>query len=169
QPFEIGIALRFLQPYRNDPAVLGGLNFFVIPIRAFDQTNSKTCPALASPRNQIMQIVFGVAQISLNDNAGMRPVAKLRLGEEGAKKFEGRIFVRVAFHVEIDESAELLRAAQNRAKLWREMRNCVSRIGRIHLRIERGNFYRHIYDWEQLGVLAERIGPAARFPGEMFE
>src|SRR2546421_1174198 len=27
EPFEIGIALGFLQPYRNDPAVLGGLNF----------------------------------------------------------------------------------------------------------------------------------------------
>src|SRR5436309_7149145 len=107
EPFEMRIALGLLQPYRNDPAVLGGLNFFVIPIRAFDQTNRKTRPSLSSPRDQIMQINFGVTQISLNDNAGMRPVAKLRLGKERSKKFEGRVFVRVAFHVEIDESAEL--------------------------------------------------------------
>jgi hypothetical protein len=43
------------------------------------------------------------------------------------------------------------------------------RISRVHLRIERRNFYRHIYDWEELGVFAQRIGPAARFPGEMLK
>jgi hypothetical protein len=49
------------------------------------------------------------------------------------------------------------------------MRNRVGRIGRVHLRIERRNFYRHIYDWEELGVFAKRIGPAARLPGEMLQ
>src|SRR5439155_18290494 len=100
--------LRFLQPYRNDPAVLGGLNFFVIPIRAFDQTNGETRPARSSPRNQINQILFRVAQVSLNDDAGVWPIAKLRLGEKHSEEFKGRVVVRVAFHVEMDESAELL-------------------------------------------------------------
>ena len=129
-------------------------DFFVIPIRAFDQPDGETRPARPSPRNQIAQIRFGVAQVSLNDDAGVRPIAKLRLGEKRLKEFERRVFVRVAFHVEIDESAELFGAAQNRAELRREMRDRVRRIGRIHLRIERGNFYRNIYDREELGVFA---------------
>ena len=99
----------------------------------------------------------------------MRPVAKLRLSEKRAKEFERRVFVRVALHVEIDESAELFGAAQDRTQLWNKMRDGVGRIGRIHLRIERGNFYGDIYDGKQLGVFAKRIAPAASFAGEMLE
>jgi hypothetical protein len=35
----------------------------------------------------------------------MRPVFKLLFGENRFEKFERRIFLRVTFHVEIDESA----------------------------------------------------------------
>ena len=91
----------------------------------------------------------------------MRPVAELRLGEERPEKFERGVFVRVTLHVEIDERAEFARAPQDRAQFRREMRDRVLRIGRIHLRIERGDFHRNVDHREELGVLAERIGPAA--------
>ena len=77
--------------------------------------------------------------------------------------------MRIAFHVEIDESAKLFGAVQDWPQLRSEMREGVGRIGRINLRIERGNFYGDIYDGEELGVLAERIGPAASFASEMLE
>ena len=54
-------------------------------------------------------------------------------------------------------------------QLRREMRDRVRRIGRIHLRIERGDFYREIDDRKKFGAVAERIGPAARVFGETFE
>ena len=40
----------------------------------------------------------------------MRPIAEFRLGEKRSEKFERGILVRVTFHVEIDEGAELSRA-----------------------------------------------------------
>ena len=49
--FKIRVALRFLQKDRNRPAVLAALDFFVIPVGAFDQTNGETRAALATPRN----------------------------------------------------------------------------------------------------------------------
>ena len=67
--------------------------------------------------------------------------------------------MRVAFHVEIDESADLSRTAQKRPQLGREMGNCIRRIGRIYLRIERRNFDRQIYNWKELGIFAQRVGP----------
>ena len=71
--------------------------------------------------------------------------------------------MRVAFHIEINEGAEFAGATQNCPQLRREMRNGVSRIGRIHLRIERGDFHGEIYDRKKLGIFSERIGPASRF------
>ena len=86
------------------------------------------------------QIPLGVVQVRLNDDAGMRPIAKLRLGEKRFEKLERRVFVRVAFHVEINESADLSRAAQKWSQLGREMGNSILWIRRVYLRIERRNF-----------------------------
>src|SRR4029077_1052855 len=90
-------------------------------------------------------------------------------GAERFEKVEGSVFMGVTFHVEVDKRAQLARAAQDRPELRPEMRDRAGWIGRVHLRIERGNFYREIYDWKKLGVCSERIGPAACFAREMFE
>ncbi len=44
-----------------------------------------------------------------------------------------------------------------------------SGIGRIHLRIERGDFHGNIHDRKEPFILAERISPAAGLPGESVE
>ena len=49
------------------------------------------------------------------------------------------------------------------------MRNRVGRIGRIHLRIERGDFYGKIYDRKKFRAFAERIAPVLGVLGEMLE
>ena len=46
------------------------------------------------------------------------------------------------------------------------MRNGIRWIGRIHLRIERGDFHRKIYNRKKPRIFFEWIGPASRFPGE---
>ena len=79
--FEIGVALRFLQKNRNRPAVLASFDFFVIPIRAFDQTHGEARAAFATPPDQVAQIAAGITQIRLNDNSSVRPVAKLGFRE----------------------------------------------------------------------------------------
>ena len=70
----------------------------------------------------------------------MRPIFELLLCEDGFEQLKSGVFVRVAFHVEINESADLLRAAQKWSQLGREMGNCIRWIRRIYLRIERRNF-----------------------------
>ena len=130
------------------------LDFLVIPVGAFDEANGETRAALSTPRDQIAQIAPGIAQVGLHDDAGVRPIAKFAFGEERFEKFERGVFVRVTLHVEIHERAKLARASQNRAQLRREMRDRVGRIGRIHLRIERGNFHGEIHDRKKLRVRA---------------
>jgi len=71
------------------------------------------------------------------------------------KQFESRVFERVTFHVEIDKRAELACAAgESGTQLGPEMGNSIGRSGRIHLRIQRGDFDRQIYDREKLRVYA---------------
>ena len=123
------------------PAVLRRFDFLVIPVGAFHQADGEARAALPAPIDQIAQIALGVAQVGLNDDAGVRPIREFRLGEERFEKFERGVFVRVTLHVEIDEGADLARAAQDRAQLRREMRDRVLRVGRIHLRIERRDFH----------------------------
>src|SRR6266478_26305 len=49
------------------------------------------------------------------------------------------------------------------------MRNGVSRIGRIDLRIERGDFHREIYDGKKLRIFSERVGPTLGFSDEALQ
>src|SRR5437868_13355571 len=49
------------------------------------------------------------------------------------------------------------------------MNDRIRRVGWIHLRIKRRNFYGKINDREQLSVFAKWICPAARFATEMLE
>ena len=99
----------------------------------------------------------------------MRPIEKFGLAEKRPEKLERRIFMRVTFHVEVDERAEFAGAPQNRTQLRGEVRNGVGRIGRVHLRIERGNFYGNINDREKIGAVTERIAPTFGFMGKMLE
>src|SRR5438046_6045863 len=46
------------------------------------------------------------------------------------------------------------------------MRNGIRWIGRIHLRIERGDFHRKIYNRKKPRIFFGWMGPAPRFPGE---
>jgi hypothetical protein len=159
--FEVRVALRFLQPDRDTPAVLRRLDLLVIPVSALHESHGETRASLPAPFDQVREVAFRIAQVGLDHDAGVRPVAELRLVEQRPEKFQRRVFVRVALHVEIDEGSDFARAAQDRAQLRREVRDCVLRVCRVHLRIKRGDFYRHVDDREQLGVFAQRIGPAA--------
>src|SRR2546430_12551992 len=47
------------------------------------------------------------SQVSLNDDSDVRPIAKFRFGKKRFEKRERGIFVRVTFHVEVHERAEL--------------------------------------------------------------
>src|ERR1700731_545809 len=94
---------------------------------------------------------------------------KFGFTEKHFEKLERGVFMRVSLHIEIDERAELPRAAQNRAQLAAKMHDRISRIRRIHLRVERGDFYGEIDDWKQLLAVAEWISPAFSFAHEMLE
>ena len=77
--------------------------------------------------------------------------------------------MRITFHVEIDKRAQLACAPQDRSQPRRQMGDGIGWIGRIHLRIKRGDFDGEIYNGKQFRAVAERIGPAAGFAREMLE
>src|SRR5205807_257943 len=105
---EIDVAFGLLKINRTIPAILARFYCFVIPIRSLHQPHGETRAAFAAPIDQIAQIGFRISQISLDDDPGMWPIFELPFGENLFEKFERRIFVRVTFHVEINEGADFL-------------------------------------------------------------
>src|SRR5207237_5350080 len=61
--FEVYVALRLLQIERTIPAILTGLNFFVIPIRAFDDPEVETRTQSATPLDHLVQVSYDIAQV----------------------------------------------------------------------------------------------------------
>ena len=118
---------------RHRPAVLRRSERLVIPISALDQPHGEARPARARPVDQIDKVFFRLAQIGLNNDAGVRPITKLRLAAQRFEKLERDVFERKTFHVEIDKRAELFGAAHNGTQLGREVRDGISRVGWINL------------------------------------
>src|SRR5437764_15274119 len=48
------------------------------------------------------------------------------------------------------------------------MTDRIGRIGRVHLRVERGNFYRNVNDRKQLGIFPHWIQPSFSVTGQHF-
>src|SRR5260370_37812586 len=117
------------------PALLERSRGVILPVRAFDQAYGEARASFAVTLDKVTRIRLRISQIHLDDDPGMRPILDLSLGENGFEQLESGIFVHIAFHVEIDKSADLSCTAQKRPQLGREMGNCIRRIGWIHLRI----------------------------------
>src|SRR6266542_1828782 len=126
-------SLWLLKIYRTIPAVLERLRRFVIPICALDQSDCEARVSFTAPLDQVAQIGLRISQIRLHDDPDMRPIFELVLRQNSFEELKSGIFVRITLHIEIDKRSELYSAAQKRPQLRREMRNCVGRIGRIHL------------------------------------
>jgi hypothetical protein len=105
QRFKIRVALRFLKKHWRTRSVLTRFRCLVIPVCAFYQPDGEPRTAPATPLDQISQVAFGVSQIRLNNNPGIRPILELRLGENGFEQFKSRILEGITLHVEIDECA----------------------------------------------------------------
>ena len=112
EPFEIRVALRFLQKHRNIPAVLSGFDFLVVPIGALHQPHGEPRPASAAPIDQIDKVVLGIAEIGLNDDAGVRPIPELLFAEQCFEKLDRCVLVGVTLHVEVHKRAQLAGAGR---------------------------------------------------------
>ena len=74
--FEVGVGIGFFGEDGDGPAVLGGDDGFEIPIRSFDEPDPDGRAAIGGPIGQILQIVQRAAEIGLNGDADVGPVAE---------------------------------------------------------------------------------------------
>ena len=74
-----GVGVRLVREHRDRPALLGGEHRLVVPIGAFDEAQVEDTAPLGGPRYQLREIAVGVAQVSLQDDAGVVVVAELVL------------------------------------------------------------------------------------------
>src|SRR4030095_12389318 len=99
----------------------------------------------------------------------MRPVFELWLHQNGFEQLESRIFERIALHVDVDECAQLARAAKKRPELGAKMDYRIRRSSGTDLRIQGRDFDRQIYNWEKLRVFSEWVAPVFCFARQFLQ
>ena len=76
---EVGVGVGLFREDGNGPAILGGDDGLVIPICALDETNPNGGAAKSGPFAQIMEVVEGAAEIGLDRDAHVDPIAEFIL------------------------------------------------------------------------------------------
>ena len=74
----------------------------VVPVRPLDQPDRHRRPAALDPGVERPEVVLGLGQVRLGDDADVGPVAELGLGQDRAEDGVGQVLVGVLLHVDVD-------------------------------------------------------------------
>ena len=100
QALEHRVGVGLVREHRHRPALLGGEHRLVVPVGALDESHGDEAGALARPVDQAAHVVLGVAQVRLDDDAGVLVAAELVLVEELGEDREGEVAVAELLQVE---------------------------------------------------------------------
>ena len=176
QHLEVAVRVGLDLEHRRAPAVLYRLDDLVVPVRALDEPHGQRVGALGTgavrPVDHGVERLRRVAQVGLQDHAGRRAVAELRLGEQLEDELEHRVARVERLHVDVQVGAELARAAQEAAQPVGGV--ALAALGRVgaQQRRERRDLDREVRARERAGAVALERGalrPAARLRGERLE
>ena len=95
--------------------------------------------ALARPVDEAADVVLGVAQVGLHDDAGLVVAGELVLVEQLLEDGEGEVAVAELLEVEVHEGAGLLGLAEDRAQTLLDRLHRAAEVERVDLREERGD------------------------------
>ena len=107
------IALPFSLPHGSGPAVLRANDRLRVPVGTLDQPDSHRCPAPLGPGGQHSQVIRCGAEVCLNGDAHMGPVAEFRFHQEAGENGQGEVLEAALLHVEMDKGALPDRLAQD--------------------------------------------------------
>ena len=86
------------------------MNGFVIPVCAFDQSNSDHAPGAFGPIDNAACIIGGTAQVGLHGQSGL----KVHGFAAPLKELNSEVFQRKLFHIKVHQNAVLLGTLKNR-------------------------------------------------------
>ena len=100
----VGVGLPLLREDRHRPVLLRGDDRLVIPVRALDQPHpDRRAAPLGPARRALRRSSRGVAQVRLDGDADVGPVAELVLVQDLAEDAQRQVLVGVLLHVDVDE------------------------------------------------------------------
>gem|GEM_PF-5263545 len=85
------VRLGLVGPDRHRPAVLLGQHRLVVPVGALDQPKPEGQAFLAAPGDEPGQVLVRVAQIGLEHQREVRPVAELGVGAQALEELDGQL------------------------------------------------------------------------------
>ena len=138
--FEVGVGLSLVGEDGQGPAVLAGVDYFLIPIRAFDEANSEGLSSLKAPVEQFAQILECVVQVGLDGDARVGIALELRVFEYGPVDGEREVLEFAMLHIEVQERFLFDCLAKDRRKTRLGRGNGVPVRDRPQLRVERRRF-----------------------------
>ena len=137
---EARVGVNLAAPHRNRPALLFRVDRFVIPVRAFHETNRDLAARALRPLDDAARVIVARAQVRLHCQASVEVVLLAGTHEE----FERQILERELLHVEVDENAFALRGFENWAERVEQAADRAFGIDRINARRKRADFDRDV-------------------------
>src|SRR5439155_10467141 len=126
------------------PALLRRDNSFVIPVGPLDQPDPHRGTTLLCPAGQGFEVRQAVAQVRLNGDADVGPVAEFLLFENFTEYPQGKVLVRQLLHVHVDEDVRAPGGEQDRPQPRPNGPARALRIQRIKLAVKRRKLYRNV-------------------------
>ena len=124
---------------RHRPALLGGDDGLVVPVRALDETQVEAPVAVLRPGEEPGDVLLGVAQVGLDDGAGVVVGAELLLVEQRGEHLEGEVTVAELLEVERERRAVRHRAAHDRPQALLDGGDAAVEVDGVDLRVQRGD------------------------------
>ena len=172
QAFVGGVGLRLAREDGDGPALLGGDHGLVVPVGSLDEPHPNRRAATASPVGEGVQVVFRRAEIRLDRDADIGPVAELVFVEQFAEDAERQVLVRVLLHVEVDEHGMLPGEPEDRSQPLLHDRHGAVGVDRIELAVKRRQLHRDVDPGQiAIGVAVDEVhfGPGVDRAGEPFD
>jgi hypothetical protein len=126
--------------------MLFGFDHLVVPVGALDQPHGQRWAPTGAfgPRQQAVELVAGVAEVGLQDDADRWPVAKLRLGQQLEEQLQRRLARVERLHVDVQMGVELAGGLKQRPQPQRGVADPATRSVGSDQRRERGDLDREV-------------------------
>ena len=159
--FKSCVTLCLDRAHRYVPAVLPGLDGFVIPVCALHQPDRYLRAVVFRPFQQFGQILVRIFQIRLQDNADMRILPVLQL--QTTIQLKSKILVSVGLHVNAEKPLQLHNPGADTTHLLQHRLDRSLEILRVGQAKKRGRFDGYIYCW-RMSPVQIRISSVPRQP-----
>ena len=148
----VGVGLVLVLEHRDRPARRLRVHGLGVPVGALHQPHGDRPAARRRPGDQVGEVVAAVAQVGLDDDAGVE-VGELVLAEQVPEQPEREVLGVGVLHVEVDGGASVAGEAEQGPQPLRGLTEALLAREGLVVGGERGGLDAHVHPWDRAEVV----------------